>query len=95
MAAARSVNLRLCFIARINSVIASPARPATIVPPTRIKEHGDVEFRVQFLDALNLTNFFLANAATSASFGQTRTAFVALLLNRGLAPTCFQRCPRI
>ena len=49
--------------------------PATIVPPTRIKEHGDVEFRVQFLDALNLTNFFLANAATSASFGQTRTAF--------------------
>ena len=29
----------------------------------------------KLLDALNLTNFFLANAATSASFGTTRTAF--------------------
>jgi hypothetical protein len=47
----------------------------SVVKHTRIKERGDVEFRVQLLDALNLTNFFLANNATNASFGQTRTAF--------------------
>jgi hypothetical protein len=47
----------------------------SVVKHTRIKERADVEFRVQFLDALNITNFFLANNATNASFGQTRTAF--------------------
>jgi hypothetical protein len=34
-----------------------------------------VEFRANFLDALNMTNFFLANAPSSTSFGQTTSAF--------------------
>jgi hypothetical protein len=46
-----------------------------VVKHTRIRERADVELRVNFLDALNLTNFFLANTASSALFGQTATAF--------------------
>ena len=42
---------------------------------TRVKERADIEFRANFLDALNLTNFFIANPPSSATFGQTTTAF--------------------
>jgi hypothetical protein len=47
----------------------------SLIKHTRIKEHADVEVRASFLDALNLTNFFLANGPTTALFGQTTTAF--------------------
>jgi hypothetical protein len=47
----------------------------SVVKHTRIRERADVELRANFLDALNLTNFFLANTASSALFGQTATAF--------------------
>ena len=47
----------------------------SLIKHTRIKEMADVELRANFLDAFNLTNFFLANGPTSAQFGQTTTAF--------------------
>jgi hypothetical protein len=52
-----------------------------ILKRTRITERVNVEFRAQFLNAFNVTNFFLvaladANAqGIGAQFGQTRTAF--------------------
>ena len=42
---------------------------------TTIRESVNMEFRVQALNALNLTNFTLANAPSSANFGKTTTAF--------------------
>jgi Carboxypeptidase regulatory-like domain len=45
------------------------------VKRTTIRERANVEFRANFLDALNMTNFFIANAPSSALFGQTSTAF--------------------
>jgi hypothetical protein len=47
----------------------------SLLKKTTIHETTNVEFRVQALDALNITNFFLANGPSSASFGQTTTAF--------------------
>ncbi len=52
-----------------------------LIKHTRIGEKRDLEFRVQALNAFNVTNFFLvANSAgnltiNSATFGQTRNAF--------------------
>ena len=42
---------------------------------TTIKDSVAVEFQVSFLDALNLTNFFLANGPSSTSFGRTTSAY--------------------
>ncbi|MCU1237643.1 MAG: hypothetical protein JWP63_5610 [Candidatus Solibacter sp.] len=42
---------------------------------SKIGERATVEFQANFLDALNLTNFFLANGPTSASFGRTTSAY--------------------
>jgi hypothetical protein len=47
----------------------------SVVKHTRFGEKRSVEFRANFLDALNMTNFFLANAPSSTSFGQTTSAF--------------------
>jgi hypothetical protein len=47
----------------------------SVVKHTKIRERADVEFRAQALDVLNLTNFFLANTAYTAAFGQTTTAY--------------------
>ena len=42
---------------------------------TNIGERARAEFQVNFLDALNLTNFFLANTPSSTSFGRTTSAY--------------------
>ncbi len=42
---------------------------------TRIKEKVDVEFRVQALDVLNLTNFLPGSNTTSSTFGQVTSAY--------------------
>jgi hypothetical protein len=47
----------------------------SVVKHTRFGESRDFEFRANFLDAFNLTNFFLANAPSSTAFGQTTSAF--------------------
>ena len=47
----------------------------SLVKITKIKERANVEFRAQALDVLNLTNFFVANGPSSASFGQTTSAY--------------------
>ncbi len=47
----------------------------SLVKITKIKESVNVEFRVNALDVLNLTNFFIANGPSSASFGQTTSAY--------------------
>jgi hypothetical protein len=47
-----------------------------LLKKTTIRETANAEFRVQFLNALNKTNFFInGNMPSSASFGQTTTAF--------------------
>lgn len=50
----------------------------SLVKITRIYERASCEFRANFLDALNVTNFFLAsttNININSSFGQTRSAY--------------------
>ena len=48
----------------------------SLVKNTRIRERQSIEFRAQFLNAPNLTNFILANTnASGTSFGQTSTAY--------------------
>jgi hypothetical protein len=47
----------------------------SLVKHTRYRERYDVEFRANFLNAFNVTNIYLANAPSSASFGQTRSAY--------------------
>jgi hypothetical protein len=47
----------------------------SLVKITRIKEKANIEFRAQALDVLNLTNFYVANGPSSASFGQTTSAY--------------------
>ena len=48
----------------------------SVIKNTRIGERQNIEFRAQFLNAFNITNFFLANTgANSASFGQTSSAY--------------------
>jgi hypothetical protein len=42
---------------------------------TNIGERVKAEFQVNFLDALNLTNFFIANGPGNASFGRTTSAY--------------------
>jgi hypothetical protein len=42
---------------------------------TNVGERVKAEFQVSFLDALNLTNFFLANGPSSTSFGRTTSAY--------------------
>jgi hypothetical protein len=46
-----------------------------LLKKTTIRESVNAEFRVQALNALNLTNFTLANGPSSANFGKTTTAF--------------------
>ncbi len=45
-----------------------------LVKRTTIKERVGVEFQANFLDVLNLTNFFIANGPSSTSFGRTTSA---------------------
>jgi hypothetical protein len=45
------------------------------VKRTKINERVNVEFRAQFLNALNLTDFFVANGPSSSLFGQTTSAY--------------------
>ena len=48
----------------------------SVIKTTRIREGHALEFRAQFLNAFNLTNFFLANTnASGTSFGQTSSAY--------------------
>jgi hypothetical protein len=47
----------------------------SLVKFTQIKDRVKFEFRAQALDVLNLTNFFVANGPSSASFGQTTSAY--------------------
>jgi hypothetical protein len=48
----------------------------SVIKTTRIKEGHAIEFRAQFLNAFNLTNFFLANTnASGTAFGQTSSAY--------------------
>jgi hypothetical protein len=47
----------------------------SVIKHTKIGERFDIELRGQSMNVLNLTNFFLANNATAAAFGTTRTAF--------------------
>ncbi len=42
---------------------------------TQIKERVTTELQVNFLDALNLTNFFIANGPSSTSFGRTTSYY--------------------
>jgi hypothetical protein len=42
---------------------------------TSIGERVKMELQVSFIDALNLTNFFIANAPSSTSFGKTTSYF--------------------
>jgi len=42
---------------------------------TNIGERVKAELQVSFLDALNLTNFFIANGPSSTSFGRTTSAY--------------------
>jgi len=42
---------------------------------TNIGEKVKAEFQASFLDALNLTNFFVANGPSSTSFGRTTSAY--------------------
>jgi hypothetical protein len=42
-----------------------------VVKRTSITERVSAEFQASFLDILNLTNFFIANAPSSTSFGRT------------------------
>ncbi len=46
-----------------------------ILKKTRITERAGVDFRLSFLDALNLTNFFLQNMPSSSSFGRTTSYY--------------------
>ncbi len=46
-----------------------------VLKKTTIRESVNMEFRLQALNALNMTNFTLANAPSAATFGQTTTAF--------------------
>jgi hypothetical protein len=52
-----------------------------VLKRTKIKERYTVDFRVQFLNAFNVSNFFISGLADASSqgiaatFGQTRTAF--------------------
>lgn len=47
----------------------------SVVKHTKFGETRDFEFRANFLNAFNLTNFYLQNAPSSAAFGQTTSAF--------------------
>ena len=47
----------------------------SLVKHTQFAERRDIEFRANFLDAFNLTNFYLANGPSSTAFGQTTSAF--------------------
>ena len=48
----------------------------SLIKNTRIREGQNLEFRAQFLNIFNLTNFFLANTnASGTSFGQTSSAY--------------------
>jgi hypothetical protein len=47
----------------------------SLVKHTPFAERRDIEFRANFLDAFNLTNFYLANGPSSTAFGQTTSAF--------------------
>ena len=42
---------------------------------TAITERVKMELQVNFLDALNITNFFVANGPSSTSFGRTTSAY--------------------
>jgi len=42
---------------------------------TKIGERANVEFRAQFLNALNLTDFFIGNGPSSTLFGQSNSAY--------------------
>ena len=46
-----------------------------LVKRTTIKDNVAVEFQANFLDVLNLTNFFVANGPSSTSFGRTTSAY--------------------
>ncbi len=52
-----------------------------ILKRTKIKERYTLDFRAQFLNAFNISNFFISGLADAsgqgiaATFGQTRTAF--------------------
>jgi hypothetical protein len=45
------------------------------VKRTRITEKVSTDFQVNFINAFNLTNFFVANAPSSTSFGRTTSYF--------------------
>jgi hypothetical protein len=46
-----------------------------LMKKTRIRETASMDFRISFLNALNLTNFFVSNGPSSTSFGQTRSFY--------------------
>jgi hypothetical protein len=52
-----------------------------VVKRTRIKEKVIVEFQANFMDILNLTNFYISNGPSSTSFGRTTSIYNDLTYN--------------
>lgn len=65
-----------------------------VLKRTKITERVNIEFRAQFLNAFNISNFFISSLADASSqgigsqFGQTRTAFRDITVSGTNDPGC-------